>query len=113
VSLPVWSTQFIVYTESTPNTQFDVPAGYTAVIRQLTFFASVAGMGWEFAINNTLGAPLCIIAGNADLGLQVADQVEGRWVVPEGGTMELFFSGLSSGANFYAGGYLLPNAGTR
>jgi len=106
---PVFSAQFIVYTDSTPNTEYEVPAGFTAVVRQLSFFSSVSAAGWEFAINNTLGAPLCVIAGNSELGVLVFDNIEGRWVVPETGTMELFFSGPSSGVSFYAGGYLLRN----
>jgi hypothetical protein len=40
---PVFSAAFIQYTSATPNSTFEVPAGFTAVVRQVTAYQDIGG----------------------------------------------------------------------
>lgn len=109
---PVYSTQFIVYTSSTPNTLYDVPEGFTAVIRDIDAYIQGEIADLLVAIANGPGAPYCGIWYTTFLGIQGHDQWRGRVVVPGGGSIALdpFAEGLE--LSVYVGGYLLRNVAT-
>ena len=106
---PVYSVPFIFYTETTPNTQFDVPAGQTAVIRQFSAVQNIGGYFVALLIATGLGGPETQVINGEALGADNSYQLSGRWVVPGGGYMRVGFSTLGSSFNVYVGGYLLPN----
>jgi hypothetical protein len=106
---PVYSAQFLVYTDSTPNTSYDVPAGMTAVIRDYTHQTNFGVANSQLAIGNSLEAPACVVAELAPDGEGAYAQWTGRIVVPGGGFIELFISSIDVGNSLYVGGYLLRN----
>jgi hypothetical protein len=106
---PVFSAQFIVYTSATPNNSFEVPAGFTAVVRDVSGWQEFGAWILQLHIQNSASAPACIVwAGLAD-GTSNALHEEGRWVCPAGGFISVDASSLGSNPNFYVGGYLLRN----
>jgi len=106
---PVFSSQFIVYTSATPNSSFDVPVGYTAVVRQATCYQDIGGYDFGVFLQNSEAAPSLQFVNLKDVGLAVADQWQGRIVVPGGGVIFILWSELGSSPQFYVGGYLLRN----
>lgn len=106
---PIFSSQFIVYTDSTPNTSFEVPAGFTAVLRDFTASWTLAGTYSQVTIQNDEAAPACIVAQLEMSGLVGYDQWTGRIVVPAGGVINLVIGDAATGLSFYVGGYLLRN----
>ena len=104
---PVFSSQFIVYTDSAPTTSFEVPAGFTAVIRDFSAFGQYAATIYQVAIQNSDEAPNCVVAQIELVGVADWGQVQGRWVVPAGGFINLYMGELEIGSQAYVGGYLL------
>lgn len=104
---PVYSAQFIVYTDASPNFTFDVPTGFTAVIRDFTYWADVAATLAQVEIQDSSAAPGVIVASLEALGVGEYHQWVGRVVVPGGGVITLTLGSLSAGSNIYVGGYLL------
>lgn len=112
MSNPVYSQPFVQYTPDTPNLQYLVPAGYTAVVRQLTIVNTVSAYEYAWYIADSEAAPQLTIAFNASVTIQTDQSQEGRWVVGEGGLIGLYVSVIGDNMNAYAGGYLLRNSGT-
>lgn len=109
----VYSTQFILYGEETPNTVFEVPAGFTAVIRQISYCVQASASLFSVNVADSDAAPANAIDLRTITALDDSTHVEGRWVVPEGGLIELFVDNVGSNPTVYIGGYLLRNVGTR
>lgn len=106
---PVFSSQFIVYTDATPNTLFEVPSGFTAVVRDFTAFATASLTLVQLSISDSTGAPECTFASLNLTGLEIAQQWTGRVVVPENGFIVLTAGTLRANLQAYVGGYLLRN----
>lgn len=109
---PVYSAQFILYTADTPNNEYIVPDGFTAVIRQISGYQAAGGWILQVNIQNSLIAPPVVIAVLNQEGVVNYVSTEGRWVVPEGGLMEVFFTTIGSTPTVYVGGYLIRNTYT-
>lgn len=105
----VYSSQFIVYTTSEPNTQFDVPEGFTAVIRQFMGYVEAGLGGVLLYIQNSPEAAGCGVAYHNLAGVTASFSDEMRVIVPEGGviTFDVFEEGEN--VSGYVGGYLLRN----
>lgn len=106
---PVYSTQFIVYTNETPNTQFDVPAGNTAVIRYWSVQQDIGGYSFTLAALNSVDAPQYTLDYSEDIGVGLVYRNSGRIVVPGGGIIGIGLSAVGSNTSIYVGGYLLQN----
>lgn len=106
---PVYSQQFILNTEEAPNTEYAVPAGYVADIRQVTAFAAVAAVNVQVFVSNSEAAPGVCVVYLGLLDLLAYDSWEGRVVVPSGGLIQLAISEVGSPPDVYVGGYLLRN----
>lgn len=109
---PVWSSPFIQYTSETPNTQYEVPAGFTAIIRQISGYQSAGGFVMYVIIQDSSAAPGLFIWSGGQAGVANYVGVEGRWVVPEGGIITAEFSELFDSPCMYVGGYLIRNSAT-
>lgn len=106
---PVFSAAFVQYTTATPNASFDVPAGFTAVIRQISAAQNIGGWILQVYIADAVGAPGIQIVEIGQVGDFNYVAQEGRWVVPGGGAIEIVLSELGSDTSVYVGGYLLRN----
>jgi hypothetical protein len=106
---PVYSAPFIQYTPDTPNGSFAVPAGFTAVVRQISIVQGIGGYSWACNIQDSEAAPELTIAAGTDIGVNVVDAREGRWVVPGGGIISAIASAVGDSVSIYVGGYLLTN----
>lgn len=106
---PVYSGAFIQYTPSTPNTAFDVPEGFTAVIRQISAAQDIGGWILNVFIQDSEAAPGLVIAELGQVGSVNYAAQEGRWVCPGGGIISVSLTELGSDVAIYVGGYLLRN----
>lgn len=106
---PVFSQGFIYYTQSTPNTEFAVPAGFTAVVREFDVWEeageAVAWMGVQLSGE----APFVNVASLEPAGVNSSAQWTGRVVVPAGGNIGIAIGELGASDTAYVGGYLLRN----
>jgi hypothetical protein len=107
---PVYSTAFIEHTSTTPNTEFEVPAGFTAILRDVILYTEVgdedASVGYYTA---TSGERIVVCALQA-LAINGTAEWQGRAVVTEGETILLIADGLALYSSVYVGGYLLQNS---
>lgn len=106
---PVFSSQFILYTDAAPNYVFDVPAGFTAVVRDFSAFTELGGLVTALNIQDSEAAPAIVCCYLGGFGAPEYQHIEGRWVVPGGGIMTLYVSSVSLATSVYVGGYLLRN----
>ena len=104
---PVYSVPFIQYSSSTPNLSFEVPAGYTAVVRQISAVQPAGAFALYVYIQDALDAPGIGIWAGESAGFWNYLAAEGRWVVPPGGFITIINEELLSDFNAYVGGYLL------
>lgn len=107
MSYNVFSQAFILYTASTPNSSFIVPAGYTAVVRQISVAQDIGDWYAYVNIQDSEAAPVLTIWIDTALAVVNYTSAEGRWVVPGGGVISLGFQTLGSVPSGYVGGYLL------
>lgn len=106
---PVFSQDFINYTPETPNTSFEVPEGFTAVVRDCTY-ATYVGVGWAFiGKQSSVDAPTVWFASLAVDVVYNFSQWQGRVVVEQGGYISLNITQLADDGCVYVGGYLLRN----
>lgn len=105
----VYSQAFIEYTHETPNNVFDVPEGFTAVIRQISTFQEIGGYSFQVVIQNSDEAPGLYIWSITGVSALESQATEGRWVVPSEGVIQVLASTVGSTPSFYVGGYLLRN----
>lgn len=106
---PVFSAAFITYTPSTPNNSFEVPTGYTAVVRQISCAQNIGGWYFELIFQDSTEAPGYTVALAESADVINYATLEGRWVLGSGGVMTLDLSELGSAVSAYVGGYLLRN----
>lgn len=106
---PVYSTAFITYTSSTPNLAFEVPAGFTAVVRQISIYQDVGAFQATLAFQDSDAAPQYYVYVGEQAGLINYLAQEGRWVLGAGGIMTLYLSTIDDSLTCYVGGYLLTN----
>jgi len=106
---PVFSQGFIYYTTATPNTQFAVPDGYTAVVRQISMNADLADALMQVYSQNDPDAYGVLLWQGAGAGVFLTVSAEGRWVVPGGGIITAEFTSIGDSPSAYVGGYLLRN----
>lgn len=106
---PVFSAQFILRDSTEPLPSYEVPSGFTAVIRDFSAHVAVAGDIVILKIQNTASAPPVSIAQLSPIGAPAYDQWTGRVVVPEFGFMTLEEVTVGDNAGIYVGGYLLRN----
>ena len=105
----VYSSQFIVYTEETPNLAYAVPEGYTAVVRDFESYQTVGSYYVILGFQNSPEAPNCGCVALQATGANNRANWSGRLVVPGGGIINLGFSTILDSLNAYVGGYLLRN----
>lgn len=106
---PVFSQAFVQYTASTPNASFEVPAGFTAVVRQVSGWQDVGGYVLQLLFQDSEAAPSLTVASIEADGVANYAATEGRWALDEGGIMTIQASTLGATSSFYVGGYLLRN----
>lgn len=106
---PVFSQGFIYYTSAAPNTDFLVPAGFTAVIRDAIITQTIGGYLCYLFVGESESAPLLTVWSSEADGANLSNQWTGRVVVNEGGLIRIGVSALGSSPSMYVGGYLLRN----
>lgn len=106
---PVYSSQFIVYTPAAPNTEFLVPAGFTAVVREIDYYQEAGSSTMVVSIQDSDDAPVATFAALNLTGTINSDQWTGRVPVPAGGTIELYGVSIGTGFTAVVSGYLLRN----
>lgn len=106
----VYSAQFINYSAATPNTEFLVPAGFTAVVRQISYAVLTSDVFMAVNIQNDADAPAVAIDLRTLYTVAESVHVEGRWVVPEEGIISVYLQSLGGTPQVYVGGYLLRNS---
>jgi hypothetical protein len=104
---PAYSKPFIYYTDSTPNTEFDVPMGFVAVLRDFTAYASAAATICQILAQGSSEADTIAVAQLELAAIAAYGQWTGRVVLPYPGIFTFVAGGLSTGVQAYAGGYLL------
>lgn len=107
---PVYSQGFIYYSDATPNTSFEVPAGFTAVIRDFTLWTNLGASQAQIDIQNDEEAPIVRCAYLYTVGVTSYAQWTGRVVVPAMGLITLSINSADLESSMYVGGYLLRNA---
>ncbi len=106
---PVFSQGFVYYAPASPNASFDVPVGYTAVVREATLFSYLGGAILSVAVSTGPGAPLVWIMAEEAEGAVSSAQWGGRVVVPGGGAIQIDTASIGVEDTVYVGGYLLTN----
>lgn len=106
---PVFSSAFVQYTPDTPNLVYEVPASFTAVVRQISGVQEVGATVMYVTIQDSVDAPELTISQVYDYGAFQTWSVEGRWVVPGNGLIQFHASTIGSQLSAYVGGYLLRN----
>lgn len=106
---PVFSVQFIVYTPAAPNESYEVPAGFTAVIREVDLYQEAGASTVVVSAQDSDSAPVATFAALSLTGTIDSDQWTGRVVVPAGGIISIYPVSIGTGATVYVGGYLLRN----
>lgn len=107
---PVFSAAFIEYTESTPNLTFEVPEGFTAVIRQVATVQTTGAYAFGLYIQNSDEAPALQVIADSSAGVYNTYQWQGRIVCPGGGIITAYVNNILDELQVYVGGYLLRNA---
>lgn len=110
---PVYSQPFILYSTDTPNLSFAVPAGYTAIIRQLSAAQPAVAFSLALIMQLSEDAPYIFLVFEEATGLYNTLLLEGRWVVPEGGIITIDPTALGDSLTVYVGGYLIANSYSR
>lgn len=106
---PVFSATFIEYTDAEPNATFEVPEGFTAVVRDFSIFTYIGAGAAQLTIQNDPDASALTVAAVNVGGFFQYDQWQGRVVCPGGGIIGIVGAEGGSGSHIYAGGYLLRN----
>lgn len=106
---PVYSVPFVYYTDTYPNTEFEVPAGYTAVVRQWSAYLEAGGVVVQIQLFNADGALATVFDTQTAEGIVQQLQGRGHWVAPAGYVIKFYSPSIGSGVAGYVGGYLLRN----
>jgi hypothetical protein len=106
---PVYSQPFIIYTSETPNREFLVPAGFTAVVRHVEYFVEIGDVN-AWMILGADGAGFgSIFAAATDLSIFQSWPWSGHIAAPEGYLLTMTAEGIDDTFTGYCGGYLLRN----
>lgn len=106
---PVYSTAFVQYTDSAPNLTFDVPEGYTAIVREIDLYYEASFIAAAGYVADGPGAPLNLFVYLEGEGVLGSKQWTGRVVAPGGGVIGITTSSEGYIVSAYVGGYLLKN----
>jgi len=106
---PVFSAQFIVYTDAAPILAYEVPSGFTAVVRDFSLYTEAGGVVGQLLLADAAGSPECVVASIGALGVAAYGQWQGRIVAPGGAFLTLSLTSEDLGTSAYVGGYLLRN----
>lgn len=106
---PVFSSQLLLWTSSTPNLSFEVPAGFTAVVRDVQAYSLAGGTGLRVFLQSGGVGPPVYVASLQAIGENVSAQWQGRVVAYAGDTINLDVAELGADDTVYVGGYLLRN----
>jgi hypothetical protein len=105
----VYSVSLIEYTEATPNTSFEVPMGFTAVVREVDLYAELGEEICSMYIQAP-GAEVGIgFMARSATGANTSQQWTGRAVVPENYTINLNVENFGAYSAVLVSGYLLTN----
>lgn len=106
---PVYSVPFIIYAPGAPNNSFEVPSGYTAVVREFDLYTELGGTQATCQLYNTVAPVYVNFAALLAVGAVTTAQWRGHVAVPGGYIIALNVDGLSTGDSAFVGGYLLQN----
>lgn len=106
---PVFSAGFLYYAPDSPNEHYEVPAGFTAVMRDVAVYTTVGGVALYVAVRLASSAPFVNVIALGTAGVNSSNQWTGRIVIPAGGFIDLGVSSLGADDCAYVGGYLLRN----
>jgi hypothetical protein len=106
---PVYSAQFIVSTPTVPASDFEVPAGFTAIVRFWSVSQEITDWLFQLKIQNSSIAPACIVVNENQIGINTYISGDVRVVVPGGGFITYYLSSVGEVPFVYVGGYLLRN----
>jgi hypothetical protein len=109
VSRPVYSSPFINWSDAAPNATFEVPSGFTAVVREFDACTVLGDVLIGLYIADSVDASAVYIHYGSVLGAAQSDQWQGRVVVPENGIIGIVGAALGYELGVYVGGYLLTN----
>lgn len=106
---PVYSAQFINYISTDGDTEFEVPPGFTAVVRYASYYDDL-GAGFAYVYyQNSIDAPAIVFVALNVIGVNQLAAQHMRVVIPENGIITLVTASLGEGPQVYVGGYLLRN----
>lgn len=97
-------------TDTTQNQTFEVPAGFTAIVREVDVIGEASAVTFSAYIKNSSIAPACTFYLATDAGVTVHLQWTGRVCVGGGGFVGIAWSSIGVSLNAYVGGYLLSEA---
>lgn len=103
----IYSAPLLQYSAASPITEFEVPAGFVAVVRQISYCVTVSSSEFSVNFQDSIDAPAFAIDIRTISGTLTTEHYEGRWVCPEGGIISLYVSSIGSQPFVYVGGYLL------
>jgi hypothetical protein len=106
---PIYSYPFVYYTGDPDDLQFLVPSGYTAVVRDMTAFASLGAGEAQLQIGPDPVDAMVTVAAITLGGADTYGQWTGRVVAPSEWVINAVANGPTSGLSIYVGGYLLRN----
>lgn len=106
---PVFSQGFIYYTGDGSPTSFEVPEGFTAVVRQCAATILVGASSVYFRVQESDEAPILTFAVAYEIGALQSWALECRVVCNAGGLITIFDSSEGTPSEVYVGGYLLRN----
>ena len=101
----VYSQAFVLYSEDTPNDTFDVPEGFSIVVRQASVVTTIGITVVTINVADGPGAEYIAVAALKTAGAFSDDERQGRWCASEGGSVKIFQQTLGVGAYVYVGGY--------
>lgn len=107
---PVYSVPFVQFAPGTENESFEVPSGFTAVVRQISISVTVASGIFAVNVRDSPDAPDFAIHQTSLTDVYSTQHTEGRWVCPETGIISFYQSDVDVDVYCYIGGYLLGNS---
>ena len=109
---PVYSAPFILYTDDTPNTEFEVPAGFTAIVREVIVYSQLGEDVVSIGFYQPGSEYRVVFYGSETYAVNTSNPWSGRVVIDEGGLIEMQITDVSTYSSVYVGGYLLTNTYT-
>ena len=103
----VYSVPFIYYTNVTPNVDFEIPEGVTAVIRDIDVYTELGASSAIVAIGNPAAGVYLNFASISLIGAGVTGSWRGRVIATAPYHVLLDVASLDTNGCIYVGGYLL------